>query len=142
MSFDAESKYGLSHCDSVSPAALRRLFAYKDVMDPVDKENLLHDPEATVTDRNLNFPWRGILNVTVLMMLTLGLLLLFIFYPVFLFYRDEAMNRGIDGNIKIKATGKSLCLPFRTLFTECVCPHSKHLCFSRCTDSILHFRHS
>ncbi len=53
------------------------------------------------------FPWRGILNVAVLIILILALLCLFIFYPVLTFYQNSARNLKIDGNIRINATGQA-----------------------------------
>jgi hypothetical protein len=46
------------------------------------------------------------MNVTVLLLLTAGLLALFVFYPVFIFFHNQQRNNMIDGNIRINATGK------------------------------------
>lgn len=107
-----DSKYGgLSHGDSAFPNTRGGLVPYEydpalDELDPVDDEDMLHDPSAKGKFRQNTFPWRGIMNVAVLGMLILGLLALFVFYPVFAFYRDRARNNQIDGNIRINATGK------------------------------------
>ena len=80
-----------------------------DEMGPPDAEDYLHDPKSKggfKGDKG-EFPWRGILNVAVLLLLVLGLLILFIFYPVLTFYRNAARNNAIDGNIRINATGAS-----------------------------------
>ncbi|KAF4609533.1 hypothetical protein D9613_012256 [Agrocybe pediades] len=54
-----------------------------------------------------HFPWRGVFNVGVLVLLILGLLCLFVFYPVLTFYRDKARNLAIQGNIRINGTASS-----------------------------------
>ncbi|KAG6858990.1 hypothetical protein C0991_001538, partial [Blastosporella zonata] len=77
-----------------------------DEMDPVDEEDMLHDPKSH-GHRKTRFPWRGIMNVLVLVSIILALLCLFVFYPVLTFYRNEARNARIDGNIRINATGQS-----------------------------------
>jgi hypothetical protein len=97
MSFNADAKYALSHCDSAFPAP-RGLVAYArdpalDELDRMDEEDL-YDPSAKVKQTQCYFPWRKILNVTVLSALTLGLLFLFVFYPVFCFI---GTRRGIRG---------------------------------------------
>jgi hypothetical protein len=98
MSFDADAKYALSHCDSAFPAP-RGLVAYAydpalDELGPMD-EGDIHDPSAKVKQTQCYFPWRGVLNITILPALTLGFLFLFVFYPVFLFYQNEARNQRI-----------------------------------------------
>ncbi|KAG6907629.1 hypothetical protein DXG01_008165 [Tephrocybe rancida] len=108
-----DSKYPLSHSnrDSAFPTAPRGLVPYEydpamDELDPIDDEDLLHDPKSHGI-RKTRFPWRGVLNVTVLMTLILALLCLFIFYPVLSFFRTEARNSRINGNIRINATGQA-----------------------------------
>ncbi|TFK35297.1 beta-glucan synthesis-associated protein-domain-containing protein [Crucibulum laeve] len=70
---------------------------------------MLHDPseKGGLKGDKGHFPWRGLLNVGVLLLLILGLLCLFVFYPVMTFYRDQARNNRIDGNIRINATGQA-----------------------------------
>ncbi|RDB14975.1 putative beta-glucan synthesis-associated protein C23H3.11c [Hypsizygus marmoreus] len=109
ISFD--SKYPTSNRDSAFPTAPRGLVPYAydpglDELDPVDEEDMLHDPAAKGRRPN-QFPWRGIMNVTVLVSLILALLCLFVFYPVLTFYRNEAKNSRIDGNIRINSTGQA-----------------------------------
>ncbi|KAF5372313.1 hypothetical protein D9615_009226 [Tricholomella constricta] len=106
-----DSKYPLSNRDSAFPTAPRGLVPYEydpalDELEPPDEEDLLHDPAAR-GHRKTRFPWRGLLNVAVLLLLVLGLLCLFVFYPVLTFYRNEARNAKIDGNIRINATGQA-----------------------------------
>ncbi|KDQ23527.1 glycoside hydrolase family 16 protein, partial [Pleurotus ostreatus PC15] len=95
-----------------------------DELEPPDEEDMLHDPDDKAwseSDISLlfsgggkrhpglkrAFPWRGILNVAVLIILILALLCLFIFYPVLTFYQNSARNLKIDGNIRINATGQA-----------------------------------
>ena len=117
ISMELESKYGgVSHRDSAFPTARGGLVPYEydpalDEMDPVDEEDLLHDPAKGKTRKN-SFPWRGIMNVAVLLTLTFGLLVLFVFYPVFIYFHNQQRNNLIDGNIRINATGTST-LSFR-----------------------------
>lgn len=76
-----------------------------DELELPDKEDLSHDP-ASHEHRKTNFPWRGILNVAVLVSLILVLLCLFVFYPVPSFC-NEARNSKIDENTPINGTGSS-----------------------------------
>lgn len=121
ISIEMDSKYtGLSHRDSAFPTTRGGLVPYEydpalDELDPVDDEDLLHDPTAKGKVRRNSFPWRGIMNVAVLLFLISGLLALFVFYPVFLFYRDRTRNSLIDGNIRINATGMSFVFFFLRL---------------------------
>ncbi|KAG6898818.1 hypothetical protein C0993_003928, partial [Termitomyces sp. T159_Od127] len=108
-----DSKYPLAHRESAFPAAARgMLVAYEydpgpDELEPADEEDLMHDPTVHGVHKT-GFPWRGILNVAVLVGLVLGLLCLFVFYPVLTFYRNEARNSRIDGNIRINGTAPVL----------------------------------
>jgi beta-glucan synthesis-associated protein KRE6 len=79
-----------------------------DLNEPLDEEDLLHDPSNKEPTTGLAL--RGFLNVGVLVILTGGLLCLFVFYPVLSFLRDNARNLAIDGNININATGQSSAL--------------------------------
>ncbi|KAF8649109.1 hypothetical protein AX16_006007 [Volvariella volvacea WC 439] len=79
-----------------------------DEMEPPDEEDFMHDPKYGGKEKKHSFfPWRGIMNVSVLMLLILGLLCLFVFYPVWEYFRDRARNEAIDGNIRINATGQA-----------------------------------
>ncbi|PPQ73670.1 hypothetical protein CVT26_010762 [Gymnopilus dilepis] len=53
------------------------------------------------------FGWRGVFNIGMLALLILGLLTLFVFYPVFTFYRDRRFNEAVEGNIRINGTGQA-----------------------------------
>ncbi|KAG6825851.1 hypothetical protein H0H92_002186 [Tricholoma furcatifolium] len=97
--------------DSAFPTTNRVLVPYEydpalDEMEPADEEDFLHDP-AVHGHRKTRFPWRGVLNVAMLLGLIGALLCLFVFYPVLTFYRNEARNAKIDGNIRINATGQA-----------------------------------
>jgi hypothetical protein len=116
VSFQSDSKYP----NEISTIRGLVPYAYDptlDEMGPLDAEDYLHDPKSKggfKGDKG-EFPWRGILNVAVLLLLVLGLLILFIFYPVLTFYRNAARNNAIDGNIRINATGASSLLHFSSL---------------------------
>ena len=64
-------------------------------------------PDGKPYHGSRSFPWRGVANIGVLVLLILGLLSLFMFYPLFRFYRDEKRNEAIEGNIRINATGQA-----------------------------------
>ncbi|KAJ8496348.1 hypothetical protein ONZ45_g12486 [Pleurotus djamor] len=118
ISSDRDSKYP---GDLMSPFAStpRGLVPYaydpaSDELEPPDEEDMLHDPNnktwGTAGGRHpmkKSFPWRGLINVAVLILLILALLCLFIFYPVLDFFRNDARNTAIDGNIRINATGQA-----------------------------------
>lgn len=132
ISIEMDSKYtGLSHRDSAFPTTRGGLVPYEydpalDELDPVDDEDLLHDPTAKGKVRRNSFPWRGIMNVAVLLFLISGLLALFVFYPVFLFYRDRTRNSLIDGNIRINATGQAPVLFQMPDLVDTQTPQSAH----------------
>lgn len=136
-SLDVDSKYDASLRYSTFPSVPRGLVPYAydpavDEMGPIDDEDLLHDPQSDIRLSKKYFPWRGILNVIVLISLTLGLLSLFVFYPVFLFYRDEARHQRIEGNLRINGTGMvSLFLYFFDRMLRIFLPKAKLRSFSR-----------
>ena len=72
-----------------------------DDKEPPDEEDMLHDLEGKGKQSSV-LPWRGFLNVGVLVMLISGLLCLFIFYPVLTFIQNNTHNLAIDGNIQAK----------------------------------------
>ena len=108
MSLNSDSKYPsgvASHQRGIVP------YAYdpaEDLNEPLDEEDLLHDPSNK--EPNTGLAWRGFLNVGVLVLLTGGLLCLFVFYPVLSYFRDNARNLAIDGNIRINSTGQAPAL--------------------------------
>lgn len=108
FSFHSDSKY-----PSGMPGTQRGLVAYPydpvlDELDAPDEEDFLHDPTSKGGMRGQRgaFPWRGIMNVSILLLLILALLSLFVFYPVLQFFRDRPRNEQIVGNIRVNNTGK------------------------------------
>ena len=87
-----------------------------DQMEPPDDEDILHDPRSdSFLKSSSAVPWRGFFNVGLLLILVLGLLTLFVFYPVYSYYSNAARNAAITGNLRINATGMlqiSPCAPF------------------------------
>ncbi|TDL14840.1 beta-glucan synthesis-associated [Rickenella mellea] len=69
----------------------------------IDADDLLHQ----IDDPHFAWSWRGLANVGLIMLLIAALLCLFIFYPVLSFFRNNARNLAIDGNIRINATGQA-----------------------------------
>lgn len=88
-----------------------------DMKEGADDDDYLHKPDYGEDKRAL-WSWRGILNISVLVILILALLTLFICYPVVSFLANNARNLAIDGNIRINGTGQApvlyvqhFCLP-------------------------------
>ncbi|KAG2004925.1 beta-glucan synthesis-associated protein KRE6 [Coprinopsis cinerea AmutBmut pab1-1] len=97
-----------------------------DENDPPDDEDLLHDPDSKeffTKHGKREFPWRGVLNVTVLCTLILGLLCLFVFYPVLSAYRNSERDKKIEGNLRINGTGQS---PVLFQMPELIDPDTPH----------------
>ncbi|KAF7332337.1 hypothetical protein MKEN_00115400 [Mycena kentingensis (nom. inval.)] len=92
-----------------------------DELDPLDDEDFLHDPTykggkngyqgPTNFKRKHSFPWRGIANIGMLLLVVGAILALFITYPVVSFFRDEPLIALIDGNIRVNNTGQVPVLP-------------------------------
>ena len=110
---------------SSTPSTLRGLVPYLydpslDLSQPIDDEDRLHDP--TIKDNfrgeKQSFSWRGLTNMTVLLVLISALLCLFIFYPVWTFVRDRARNLNIGQNININGTGQAPLLPWLVVFAD------------------------
>ncbi|KAJ7229413.1 beta-glucan synthesis-associated protein-domain-containing protein [Mycena haematopus] len=114
--------------DSKYPSGLpspRGLVAYAydpalDELDPPDEEDWLHDPSVKGKDgyqpgrkyrRRWSFPWRGLANVGVLVLLVLALLALFVSYPVISYFRDLPVATLVEGNILVNKTGQVALLP-------------------------------
>lgn len=102
----------LTLTNSKPTSALRGLVPYLydpslDLSQPIDDEDRLHDPtiKEDFRSKKESFSWRGVSNLTVLLVLILVLLCLFIFYPVWTFVRDRARNLSIYGNTRINGTG-------------------------------------
>ncbi|KAF7355633.1 hypothetical protein MSAN_01480800 [Mycena sanguinolenta] len=115
--------------DSKYPSGLpstRGLVAYAydpapDELDPPDEEDWLHDPAVKGKDgyqvagrkfkHRSTFPWRGVANVGVLIILVLALMALFISYPVISYIREGPADKLIEGNILVNKTGQVAELP-------------------------------
>jgi beta-glucanase (GH16 family) len=112
VSLSAESKYPSGFPGMGGTERGLVPYAYDpttDEMDPVDEEDMLHDPsdkKAVKRRSDRSLPWRGILNITALLLLIAGLLILFIFYPVLTFVRNAHRMSSIDGNIRVNGTGQ------------------------------------
>ncbi|KAJ7181361.1 beta-glucan synthesis-associated [Mycena crocata] len=81
-----------------------------DELEDPDEEDYLHDPSYKGYAGPLKhraFPWRGIANVGLLVLLILALLALFVSYPVISAIRDAPFNALVDGNIRVNATGQA-----------------------------------
>jgi hypothetical protein len=70
----------------------------------------IRPPPGTPGVATKTFPLRGVVNVGVLVLLILGLLCLFILYPVIIFKRDERFTQSVIGNIRINGTGEFFLL--------------------------------
>jgi hypothetical protein len=94
-------------------ASERGLVAYAfdpflDDQDP-NEEDPLHDPDGKVfktSGHRVSF--RGLKNLTMLLVLLAGLLALFVFYPVFRFFHDNGRNILIVENTRINSTGQAV----------------------------------
>ncbi|KAK7054157.1 beta-glucan synthesis-associated protein-domain-containing protein [Favolaschia claudopus] len=118
-SFSADSKYpsGLPASHGLVPYAYDPAL---DELDPLDEEDDLHDPTfknrqgystAVKFKYQSSFPWRGVANVGVLILLVLALLALFISYPVISDIQSRPLANLIDGNIRVNKTGQVAVLP-------------------------------
>lgn len=120
ISFSSESKYPILGSplkatgmrDSTYTTTERGLmveYEYdpsEDERGPPDEEDRLHDPKLDMKFKS-STPWRGILNVSTLIILLLALLSLFVMYPVIDFLRNNAKRLSIDNNIRINSTGQA-----------------------------------
>ncbi|KAJ8594095.1 glycoside hydrolase family 16 protein [Rhizopogon salebrosus TDB-379] len=88
-------------------------------LDEPEEEDPLHDPNADATPNS--FPFRGLLNVSVLLLLILALLCLFIIYPVVSYLHDRNQSDAITGNVLVNATGQ---VPFLFQMSELIDPET------------------
>ncbi|KAG5649990.1 hypothetical protein H0H81_001195 [Sphagnurus paluster] len=122
ISTSGDSAVSLSS-DSKYPAGMmmtpeRGLIAYAwdptiDDNEPADEEDILHDPDeklVKVPGRPLS--WRGFKNISALVFLVVGLLCLFVVYPVVAFVHSSDRNALIVGNTRINATGQAVSYEF------------------------------
>ncbi|KAJ7639165.1 beta-glucan synthesis-associated [Roridomyces roridus] len=103
-----------------------------DELEPPDEEDFLHDPTYKqggyhgpnkFRPRN-TFPWRGVFNIGVLIILVCALLALFISYPVITFFRDRNVFNSIDSNIRVNSTGQVADLPNTPTLVDVETPQS------------------
>lgn len=102
-----------------------------DELDPPDEEDFLHDPSykdkggyqgSQKFKHRHSFPWRGVANVGVLLLLILALLALFISYPVITFFQAAPINALIDGNVRVNGTGQVAVLPNTPTLVDAATP--------------------
>lgn len=109
LSFKSDSKYpsALLHRTShgIVPYEYDPTF---DQLEPPDDEDQLHDPRSDTYLKadSATLPWRGILNVGLLILIILGLLTLFIFYPVYTWYTTLSKFAAEANNLHVNATGQ------------------------------------
>ncbi|KAJ7673564.1 beta-glucan synthesis-associated [Mycena olivaceomarginata] len=133
-SFSTDSKYpsGLPTMSGMVPYAYDPAL---DELDPPDEEDFLHDPSAKTKDGyqaarkfkyQNSFPWRGVVNVVMLIILVLALLALFISYPVITYFQDRPVSKLIDGNIRVNSTGQVAVLPNTPELVDPATPSDAH----------------
>ena len=72
---------------------------------PDDDDDFLHTPEYGA-NKHSYWSWRGMLNVSVLIILIAALLTLFICYPLLDFFSNEARNLAITANTVVNSSGQ------------------------------------
>jgi hypothetical protein len=50
--------------------------------------------------------WRGIVTLTGLLWLIMAILTLFVFYPIFVAFKDEALRMMVVGDVRVNGTGQ------------------------------------
>ncbi|KAF8872541.1 hypothetical protein BD779DRAFT_1709226 [Infundibulicybe gibba] len=100
-----------------------------EVDDGPPDEGLLRDPNQTggYKGQSSGLPWRGFLNIGVLLLLTAPLCL-FIFFPIFKHFQSIAFHEAINGNLNISGTGRDLCFEMEVALGD------EHLAY-RCVSS-------
>lgn len=71
---------------------------------PDDDDDVLHSPEYGHNQHSY-WSWRGLMNVSVLVILIAALLTLFLCYPLVDFFRNEARNLAISANTVVNTSG-------------------------------------
>ena len=77
-------------------------------LEPNTEEDALHDP--TQKSGSTNSPWRGVLNLGVLIFLVMAMLSLFVVYPAVMAVSDDGRERRITMNPRINSTGQAVAL--------------------------------
>ncbi|KAJ7094453.1 beta-glucan synthesis-associated [Mycena belliarum] len=113
-------------------------YAYDPALDdvePPDEEDFLHDPsykkngyQGVKFKHRRSFPWRGLANVGVLVLIIVGLLALFISYPVISYVRDRPSNALRNGNVRVNNTGQASVpvLPNTPALVDLATPKAAH----------------
>lgn len=52
------------------------------------------------------FPWRGVVNVSVLFLIIAALLFVFIFYPIIVYYHHSPRTEAVVNNVQVNMTGQ------------------------------------
>ncbi|KAK0483237.1 glycoside hydrolase family 16 protein [Armillaria novae-zelandiae] len=65
------------------------------------------DDDETEEKATKTFPWRGIANIAALFLLIVGVLLLFIFYPVEHYYSTRSHNEAVISNVQVNGSGQA-----------------------------------
>lgn len=101
MSYSEDSKY--PHKGG-APRPLSGLIAY--AYDPLTDHNAPDaEDELPLKARGCN--WRGLINVSSLLLIVLAVVMLFTFYPIFHFFTTEQMSTLITGNVQVNASGQT-----------------------------------
>ncbi|KAI6039110.1 hypothetical protein EDC04DRAFT_2509130, partial [Pisolithus marmoratus] len=104
LSADSKYPYGPSRHGALVP------YAYDPDLDnssnEPDIDDFLHDPEDPHSIKPSPVNLRGLINVGSLSLLITGLLVLFVFYPVFRYFEDKTINAAITGNVLVNSTGQ------------------------------------
>ncbi|KAF8213898.1 beta-glucan synthesis-associated [Mycena galopus ATCC 62051] len=100
--------------------------------DPLDEMDWLHDPAPKGKYRGRQFryrsafPWRGLANVGVLILLVFALLALFVSYPVITYFRTLSTSGAVEGNILVNKTGQVADLPNIPALVDVATPSEAH----------------
>ncbi|CAK5262481.1 unnamed protein product [Mycena citricolor] len=109
-----------------------------DELDPLDDEDLVLDPAhgtkmkdgyqspRSSKQHRHSFPWRGIANLGMLILVILALLALFISYPVISYVRNSPLIRLLDSNARVNGTGQVAVQPNMPQLVDPDTPKSAH----------------
>jgi hypothetical protein len=81
---------------------------------PLDEEDMMHDPtqryhhdlRKKTGGKGEPFNWRGIINISMVLIMVMALLFLFVGYPAILFFRNNGRTELITGNPLVNSTGQ------------------------------------
>ncbi|PBK96428.1 glycoside hydrolase family 16 protein [Armillaria gallica] len=97
ISLDLDSKYPIT-------AYTRDHGLIPYAYEPTDDFDDDDDAEEETTK---TFPWRGIANIAALFLLIVGMLFLFIFYPVEHYYSTRSHNEAVISNVQVNGSGQA-----------------------------------